>query len=303
MLFPNRGDVVDAFGAYSQSLGKDDYQQQQQQQWLLDRFPPVEPNRPRLPMHKRKRSGVHSLEETSGKKRRGVQSRFPYDDDEAEREEAMKMLMEINHTGITLDDLLQLQRNSRQWNKSRKMDDDEPALVDAKRMHLDMEKVETIIPEEKSSLAAALTKSEDEEEERDGDLEYEDADAQGPDENDRVMGLAVKSTIKDEEEGKDKQDEADAAKTEDGEPALKDDPQFTKYFKMLKMGLPMDVVKHALKRDGQDPSIMDLDHSKSLKSQQGGGSDGDEVALKDDPDYEKVRTCVMSCVQLLLLLC
>lgn len=60
---------------------------------------------------------------------------------------------------------------------------------------------------------------------------------------------------------------------------------------MLKMGLPMDAVQHAMKRDEKDPAIMDLDHDKSLKSQQKHAEDStadDGPALKDDPEYVKV---------------
>ena len=52
----------------------------------------------------------------------------------------------------------------------------------------------------------------------------------------------------------------------DGIP-LKDDLDYVKYFKMLKMGLPIGAVKNALGRDGKDPSIMDLDPEKSPLSQ------------------------------------
>ena len=48
---------------------------------------------------------------------------------------------------------------------------------------------------------------------------------------------------------------------------LKDDPEYTKYFKMEKMGLPRDAVKNALVRDGKDPSIIDLDPTKSVEYQ------------------------------------
>ena len=115
------------------------------------------------------------------------------------------------------------------------------------------------------------------------------------------------------------QDKAGDEIADDG-PALKDDPEYEKvtseicrclklvafrpksshpsvnlslqYFKMLKMGLPLDAVKHAMKRDEKDPAIMDLDHDKSLRSQQQDKA-GDEIAddgpaLKDDPEYEKV---------------
>ena len=64
--------------------------------------------------------------------------------------------------------------------------------------------------------------------------------------------------------------------------ALQDDPKYTKYFKMLKMGLPMGAVKNALQRDGLDPNIMDGDHSKPVESEESSG-----VPLKDDPKYTK----------------
>ena len=79
---------------------------------------------------------------------------------------------------------------------------------------------------------------------------------------------------------------------DDGLP-LKEDPEYEKYFKMLKMGLPMDAVKHAMQRDEKDPSVMDLDPNKSIKSQTGGGGADKDVGppLKDDPEYEKVSGC------------
>lgn len=80
------------------------------------------------------------------------------------------------------------------------------------------------------------------------------------------------------------------ADVEDSGPPLKDDPEYVKYFKMLAMNLPMGAVKNALARDGKDPAIMDLDPSKSVKSQLGGESAEEKdtgIALKDDPEYAK----------------
>ena len=57
---------------------------------------------------------------------------------------------------------------------------------------------------------------------------------------------------------------------------------------MLKMGLPVDAVKNALLRDQKDPSIMDLDHSRSLKSQTNKLVIDTGVPLKDDPEFAKV---------------
>ena len=71
---------------------------------------------------------------------------------------------------------------------------------------------------------------------------------------------------------------------EDGDsPALKDDLTYQKYFKMLKMGLPLGAVKNALQRDGLDPAILDLDPNKSVGSQTKKEEVDDSPALKDDP--------------------
>merc|ERR1711933_470738 len=57
---------------------------------------------------------------------------------------------------------------------------------------------------------------------------------------------------------------------------------------MGKVGLPKEVAQNALLRDGKDPSIMDLDPEKSLKSQLEEAEEKDTgVPLKDDPDYVK----------------
>ena len=58
--------------------------------------------------------------------------------------------------------------------------------------------------------------------------------------------------------------------------ALKDDPKYARYFKMLSIGMPMEVVKHAMTRDGLDASVMDNDHNKPVG-----------IPLKDDPAYSK----------------
>lgn len=58
--------------------------------------------------------------------------------------------------------------------------------------------------------------------------------------------------------------------------ALKDDPKYERYFRMIKVGMPMEVVKHAMQKDGVDPSIMDGDHNKPAG-----------LPLKEDPKYEK----------------
>ena len=71
---------------------------------------------------------------------------------------------------------------------------------------------------------------------------------------------------------------------------LNQDPEYAKYFKMLKMGLPVGAVKNALTRDGKDPSIMDLDPNKSLKSQTDKPDEDEKDTgppLHEDPEYIK----------------
>jgi hypothetical protein len=78
------------------------------------------------------------------------------------------------------------------------------------------------------------------------------------------------------------QDAAPTAKKEEaaastgGRPALKDDPKYEKYFKMMKVGMPKDVVKHAMQRDGLDPDLLDADPKQPAG-----------LPLKEDPKYQK----------------
>ena len=75
----------------------------------------------------------------------------------------------------------------------------------------------------------------------------------------------------------------------DDGPPLKDDPKYSKYFKMLKMGLPKGAVQNAMGRDGEDPSIMDLDPEKSVASQLNKEEEIVDTGppLKEDPKYVK----------------
>ena len=74
-------------------------------------------------------------------------------------------------------------------------------------------------------------------------------------------------------------------------PKLKDDPKFTKYFKMLKMGLPMGAVMQSLAKDGLDPKIIEMDHDKSLDqnlAERNGAKDGVSAA-DEKPKVPKRR--------------
>lgn len=59
-------------------------------------------------------------------------------------------------------------------------------------------------------------------------------------------------------------------------PARKDDPKYEKYYKMLKLGMPVEVVKHAMTRDGVDPSVLDGDPNTPVG-----------IPLKHDPEFAK----------------
>jgi Subunit CCDC53 of WASH complex len=67
-----------------------------------------------------------------------------------------------------------------------------------------------------------------------------------------------------------------SAVTNGQRPPLKDDPKYERYFRMLKVGMPMEVVKHAMLKDGNDPSVMDADHNLPVGQ-----------PLKEDPQYTK----------------
>jgi hypothetical protein len=54
---------------------------------------------------------------------------------------------------------------------------------------------------------------------------------------------------------------------------------------MLRMGVPLEGVKHMMVKDGVDPAILDCDHSQPLPAKFSPFTDG--PPLKDDPVYGK----------------
>jgi WASH complex subunit CCDC53 len=67
---------------------------------------------------------------------------------------------------------------------------------------------------------------------------------------------------------------------------VKDDARFSKYFKMLNMGVPKAAVKMKMGAEGLDPDVLDLDpeapapagggSSQALVPLDGGGGGGDD---------------------------
>jgi hypothetical protein len=77
-------------------------------------------------------------------------------------------------------------------------------------------------------------------------------------------------------------------------PALKDDPEFATYFKMMRMGMSLDAVQQAMSRDGMDPDIIngDLDQPAPIKvvtkTNSSGGVKG-AFDLVDGKEMEQLR--------------
>lgn len=65
---------------------------------------------------------------------------------------------------------------------------------------------------------------------------------------------------------------------------LKDHEQYSKYFKMLKMGLPQDAVRHKMEQDGADLRALELGGEAPLSKLT---EKSVEVRLGDDPQYSK----------------
>jgi hypothetical protein len=259
ILYPNRGDIVNCFSDLSRKSTKQ----------LFPFNPTGESTRPRIPLHKKKRPRSSNHTESS-KKVRGDEIK------EEEIETALNVLEKINHTGVTLEDLLNLRQTSSKFRAFQDAKESEDEIETTSSLHdyeMKLKEPEDIRRQDTISV--------------DGDDEdvegFEIADENDkPGENDQFLGFAVKGA-KHDNELKTENDTGDDV-------PLKDDPEFSKYFKMLKMGLTMDMVKHSLKRDGKDPDIMDLDHNKSLKSQQEKPkalAEGDDPPLKEDPAYVK----------------
>ena len=69
---------------------------------------------------------------------------------------------------------------------------------------------------------------------------------------------------------------------------LKDDPEYSKYFRMIKMGLPVGAVMNSMQKDGKDPNIINFNPEKSLSEQQKLKEKANTgPPLKDDPEYSK----------------
>mmetsp|Transcript_9298 Transcript_9298/g.18757 ORF Transcript_9298/g.18757 Transcript_9298/m.18757 type:complete len:1807 (+) Transcript_9298:262-5682(+) len=90
-----------------------------------------------------------------------------------------------------------------------------------------------------------------------------------------------------ESQRKKEESETQAEEAETDVP-LKDMPEYAKFFKMLKMGIPLGAVRQALQKEGKDPDIAEMDPNKSLSSQQKAKPEVPaDPPLQEDPEYMK----------------
>lgn len=65
---------------------------------------------------------------------------------------------------------------------------------------------------------------------------------------------------------------------------IKEHPKYSKYFKMLKVGLPKEAVKAKMKEEGVDPDKLDLDPETKIPLDE---NKPEMVAIKDHPKFSK----------------
>jgi hypothetical protein len=179
-------------------------------------------------------------------------------------EAAKEIHSQLRHTGVTLNMLLELQQSSKQWTgfpdyreKLNSTPEPDPCVEETPNV---VEKLEASINREVKGKK---------------EKEWQDAQKAEAEERRKARKQEKAKEVLDEMEG-------------EKEVALKDDPEYAKYFKMLKLGMHREQVLHAFQRDGKDPKILDLDPNKSLESQlPSTGVEEEEVPLKDDPEYAK----------------
>jgi len=280
LLMPHSGDVINAFGMNREAL-----------EFVGRRRPLEMGSRPLFPVIPTRSQAlplpIPPLEDPRNKA-------------------ATELLLKLNHPAVQLQDIIDLSADSKEWNHRGARDQ---AVFDAeiakeqeeKKAEEKMESTE----ERKSSPPDGSTDSNNDDQKDDiplkDDPKYEKYFrmlAKG------LPGGAVRNAL--QRDGHDptildlnpelslasqKQKDENTGGTTDGEPPLKDDPKFEKYFRMLAKGLPVGAVRNALSRDGFDPSIADLDPEKCLASQtpqkrNEDAADGDPP-LKKDPKFEK----------------
>jgi len=69
--------------------------------------------------------------------------------------------------------------------------------------------------------------------------------------------------------------------------AAQDHPVYSKYFKMLKVGLPKEAVKAKMKLEGADPSVLDMNPTDMIAMEKDNSPGEPKIALQDHPQLSK----------------
>jgi hypothetical protein len=346
IMYPRQGDITGLFGPnYAQFKSVSSNRVDQRGSPSI-----ISRTRPRMPFFPRDRPGM--LPPPSSKRQRhntdDDHNSYPIPPYNPQNEAAMQLFLQLRHTGVNLPGLLSLAESTQQWGDVPMLED-EPSDIDVTEEIEEAEENPTIQPSDSRDGSMNREAKEHQEKkweeakkaelkEKESKKKAEDAKREGEQakRKEEEQQEAAKDSEKDENASSDDvplkgdpefakyfkmlkmgmpkeqilhamtRDEKDVLvldldpnkslksqtpeepKSADGDVPLKDDPEYLKYFKMLKMGLPVGAVKNALTKDGKDPTIMDLDPNKSLKSQRQAATNGDDgPPLKEDPDYVK----------------
>jgi hypothetical protein len=319
IMYPQPGDVLRSFGFSQQANSRSlDITLQKAGSSLANSQKP----RPKLPYFPGDNPGILTSPITRSRNDRVADMQkytFPRYDPTIQT--AKEVFAHLRHTGVTLEGLMELTENSRSWTDGRPLIVEEsipintpepeiievPGTVESRESSMNQEakeKKEKKWKEDQKAEAEEKQKASSEKR-----LTHEPLDQECGSVSDEVplkddpeyakyfkmlkLGMAKEQVIhamkRDEKDpmildlDPTKSLDSQIPGDEDGVP-LEKDHEYAKYFKMVKMGMPKAQVEHAMKRDGKDPSILDCDPTRSLKSQQ---ESGDNPPLKDDPEYAK----------------
>ena len=115
-----------------------------------------------------------------------------------------------------------------------------PHAVDFGNVHAGEAGVECVLPSESRDVANNESDDDETEDKVYADIEGEDG-----------KNTATDVEVKDEEEREGREGVRAGLN-------LKDDPTYEKYYRMMRMGLPKEAVKHAMSRDNLDPRYVAL---------------------------------------------
>jgi hypothetical protein len=265
LMYPRQGEIMESFSEHYEQF-------HQRTARRFKSHPPsyIATTRPRLPCFPRSAPALIPPPLPKRQRRDKPTFSLEFARRNTTQEMAWQLQRNLNHTQIGVKDLAELMNVSHTWTDKTLVSDDESDD-------------EEELAEEDGPMSTVREASMNREAKEQQQKKWEDAQKAEAKEKEKQLAEAVRK--KEEEEAKRNQENSGIPQGSD-EVALEKDPEYSKYFKMLKMGMPKEQVLHAMTRDEKDLSILNLDPNKSLKSQQPVKSDG-EVPLNEDPEYSK----------------